>query len=540
MPIIITMREKKTDLIMILCVLEIVAIGLLFVPRAFPFLILPDEFGYWYNASRILDLPWSGAASLGSYYSYGYSAVLLPLLALPVSSLAIYRAALFVNLIFILIAAFVLGTVWGKESYLALLFPPLLIYSLSTMSETFIFLLLALTICGLKKFLGDLNLLNGALFLLPAFFLYLTHNRMLPVFVLAILITIEKTSDHKKIATGLELAGFFTLLFICSFLGKSYFTAGITMSETYASTGFMAMLPRIGNLFSIEGAIRFIVSFAGNIFYIVVSTLGIGILGVKRLIRLNREKDDLSYFILLSLILEMLLSSLFLFSADSFASVLYGRYIDPFCGLLLVLGAKELTGEEENLKWILYGLATGAAGLVLVLIKSQGFGDYDGILSIGAGYLSFAFKNEGVLLAATMVLAAFLSVALFAIRKRFGGEKSFLLLAVALTIFTFAVAATSWDGAVSFVRNESDAAGIIANNKDAEVYYINEDGSDVVQVLQFYLKNREVRVIGKEEIALLPEGSIVVTMTGSDLAEALSKDHDLGVSTNCFKIWIPR
>jgi hypothetical protein len=312
------------------------------------------------------------------------------------------------------------------------------------------------------------------------------------------------------------------------------------MSETYASTGFMAMLPRIGNLFSIEGAIRFIVSFAGNIFYIVVSTLGIGILGVKRLIRLNREKDDLSYFILLSLILEMLLSSLFLFSADSFVSVLYGRYIDPFCGLLLVLGAKELTEEEGNLKWILYGLATGAAGLVLVLIKSQGFGDYDGILSIGAGYLSFAFKNERVLLAATMVLAAFLSVALFAIRKRFGGEKSFLLLAVALTILTFAVAATSWDGAVSFVRNESDAAGIIANNKDAEVYYINEDGSDVVQVLQFYLKNREARVIGKEEISLLPEGSIVVTMTGSDLAEALSKDHDLGVSTNCFKIWIPR
>ncbi|MBE5824708.1 MAG: hypothetical protein E7308_11640 [Butyrivibrio sp.] len=534
------MREKKTDLIIIVCVLEIVAIGVLFVPKAFPFLILPDEFGYWYNAAKILELPWRSVASLGSYYSYGYSAALLPLLALPVSGLFAYRIALMINLAFMIIAAFILRHDIGKESVLILLFPPLVIYSLSTMCEAFVFLLLVLTLHGLKKFLDDMSFFTGAVFLLPAFLLYITHNRCLPVFILAILFAAEKLSDKKRLATGIFLALLFSILFVCSFFAKNYFTSDITMTEIYSSTGFMAMIPRIGNLFSLEGAVRFIVSFAGNVFYIVVSTLGIGILGVKRLIRLNREKDDLSYFFLLSISLEMLISSLFLFSADSFTSVLYGRYIDPFCGLLLVLGAKELTEEAGNLKWSLYGLLAALIGLVLVILRGQGYLDHDGILSIGAEYLSFALKNVSVLLAAELVLSLAVVILLLWIQKRSGMEKSFWALAVILLLFTFTTLGTTWSGAISFVRSESDAAGIIANNKDAEVYYINEDGSEVVQILQFYLKNREVFVIDKEEISLLPKDSIVVTMISSNLAETLSDEYEPVCTTNCFKVWVPK
>lgn len=540
MPIIITMREKKTDPVLIICVLEIIVLGLLFVPRAFPFLILPDEFGYWYNAAKILRLPWKQAASLGSYYSYGYSAVLLPVLALPVNALVAYRIALFINLAIMFIAAFILRADMGKESALILLYPPLLIYSLSTMSETLIFLLLVLTLHGLKKFLKDMSLLTGALFLLPAFLLFVTHNRCLPIFALAILLTVERFSDQKKFRSAFLLVALFLILFVCSFFAKNYFTSDITMTEIYSSTGFMAMIPRIGNLFSLEGTVRFIVSFAGNVFYIVVSTLGIGILGVKRLIRLNRGKDDLSYFILLSISLEMLISSLFLFSADSFTSVLYGRYIDPFCGLLLVLGAKELTEEAGNLKWSLYGLLAALIGLVLVILRGQGYLDHDGILSIGAEYLSFALKNVSVSYVAALVLSSVVVILLLQIRKRYGMEKSFLVLAAILLLFTFTTLCTTWSSAISFVRSESDAAGIIANNKDAEVYYINEDGSEVVQILQFYLKNREVNVIDRKEISLLPKDSIVVTMINSDLTETLSDKYELGCTTNCFKVWIPR
>ncbi len=534
------MREKKIDPVLIICVLEIIVLGLLFVPGAFPFLILPDEFGYWYNAAKLLELPWDGVASLGSYYSYGYSALLLPVLVLPVNALVAYRIALFINLAIMFIAVFILRADMGKESALILLYPPLMIYSLSTMSETLIFLLLVLTLHGLKKFLKDMSLLTGVLFLLPAILLFVTHNRCLPIFALAILLTVERFSDQKKFRSAFLLVALFLILFICSLFAKNFFTSDITMTDTYSSTGFMAMIPRIGNLFSLEGAVRFIVSFAGNVFYIVVSTLGIGILGVKRLIRLNREKDDLSYFILLSISLEMLISSLFLFSADSFTSVVYGRYIDPFCGLLLVLGAKELTEEAGNLKWSLYGLLVALIGLVLVILRGRGYLDHDGILSIGAEYLSFALKNVSVLLAAELVLSLAVVILLLWIQKRSGMEKSFWALTVIFLLITFTTLGTTWSGAISFVRNESDAAGIIANNKDAEVYYINEDGSEVVQILQFYLKNREVFVIDKEEISLLPKDSIVVTMINSDLTETLSDEYEPGCTTNCFKVWVPK
>ena len=43
----------------------------------FGFVAFPDEFGYWAVAGAILGYDWSEVTSIGSYYSYGYGALLV-------------------------------------------------------------------------------------------------------------------------------------------------------------------------------------------------------------------------------------------------------------------------------------------------------------------------------------------------------------------------------------------------------------------------------------------------------------------------------
>ena len=59
----------------------------------------PDEFGYWSSAAANIGYDWSEVASLGSYYSFGYSLILTPILYFFRGGLAAYRAAVVVNML---------------------------------------------------------------------------------------------------------------------------------------------------------------------------------------------------------------------------------------------------------------------------------------------------------------------------------------------------------------------------------------------------------------------------------------------------------
>ena len=50
------------------------------ISRAYGFIFFPDEFGYWAHAAKAAGYDWSEMVSLGSYYSYGYSLILFPIL----------------------------------------------------------------------------------------------------------------------------------------------------------------------------------------------------------------------------------------------------------------------------------------------------------------------------------------------------------------------------------------------------------------------------------------------------------------------------
>ena len=61
------------------------------IQKIYGFSIYPDEFGYWASAAQMLGWDWTDTVALGSYYSYGYSLLLAPILWIFRDSVAAYE-----------------------------------------------------------------------------------------------------------------------------------------------------------------------------------------------------------------------------------------------------------------------------------------------------------------------------------------------------------------------------------------------------------------------------------------------------------------
>ena len=65
----------------------------------YSFSLFPDEFGYWAGAAKALGYDFSEITSIGSFYSFGYSLILMPVMKIFSDSVFAYRAAVVVNLL---------------------------------------------------------------------------------------------------------------------------------------------------------------------------------------------------------------------------------------------------------------------------------------------------------------------------------------------------------------------------------------------------------------------------------------------------------
>ena len=125
------------------------------IQRIYGFIFFPDEFGYWSYAAKALGYDWSDIVSLGSYYSYGYSLILFPILKICNDGVTAYRAAVTVNFALLGVDALILNKLLSKiiqndsnlaevihkESVpllvgIAVFYPPNLFYAKTSMVET--------------------------------------------------------------------------------------------------------------------------------------------------------------------------------------------------------------------------------------------------------------------------------------------------------------------------------------------------------------------------------------------------------------------
>ena len=82
--------------IAILCCLQIQSLDYI--------IILNDEFGYWAHAASAVGYDWKELISETPYYSWGYSIWLIPIIAILPTPLLWYKAAILLNVVFLLIS----------------------------------------------------------------------------------------------------------------------------------------------------------------------------------------------------------------------------------------------------------------------------------------------------------------------------------------------------------------------------------------------------------------------------------------------------
>ena len=163
------------------------------IQKIYGFTIYPDEFGYWANAADAVGYDWSQIASVGAYYSFGYSLILIPLLKIFKGGVAAYRAAVAVNMLLMCISIFLLHGIAGKlfpdmgkvrKVFLggvAVLYPPCIFYMQMTMTEVLLCFLFLLVFYLLLSFLEKADGL-GAIALTIALaialvYMYCVHMR---------------------------------------------------------------------------------------------------------------------------------------------------------------------------------------------------------------------------------------------------------------------------------------------------------------------------------------------------------------------------
>lgn len=92
-------RFQPHDIVTILFAILIFYINFGIVGKCYNPFVYNDEMGYWTHASAMAGYDWRGVSNSLAWYSFGYSFLLVPIIKLFESSVAMYRAALMLNII---------------------------------------------------------------------------------------------------------------------------------------------------------------------------------------------------------------------------------------------------------------------------------------------------------------------------------------------------------------------------------------------------------------------------------------------------------
>lgn len=570
------------------------------VPRATCLIMLPDEFGYWANAAAMLGMDWSGISSLHSYYSFGYSFLLLPLLKYCDSPLVMYRFSILLNFLMLFGHACILYRL------MQLLFPKsnekiatcvsaagacysgVTAYVSLSMTETLLACSFLCTVLLLLRFLEKPKAAEGMLLAFLLVYLFIIHMRSMAVLAAAALTLVcafggvpARKRDRRKMAENhwiKYLAGLLLglLAAACLAIGLKIYLDNnlyhLTSEEMLGWNGFTGQWKKTAGLFCAEGIRNFLFGVVGKLFYLGNATFftfywGMLFLGKKvhGIIKgLKKEDLDKKNYIYLFLFLAVLgtfaLTAVYLSSGNRIDGIVYGRYNEFVLPVVICLGLVEMLRNRAVVK--------GTALMVLfhslciwvidAAIQVQDLTAFQGYMSMG---ISFAINDRKALIANITrgpfiwcsILAVFLAAGVIAVRKYSKRVWGLLLLA---GIFLW----IGWKGNNTYFYPHSrdnlqdiELAGLLEteleNRPESEIYYIHQGSTEYVDNLQFALKDRSIRVLPDKEKAFwetermqiqpgsVDDGDFIIVYKEYEHRDWLARRYDTVLQNRRFEIF---
>ncbi len=549
----------------------------------FGFSFFPDEFGYWAPAAKLLGWDWSGTASLGSYYSFGYSLILTPILYLVEDSILAYRTAVFLNMIFMCIGLCLMTGLLKRLftdldekcavliASVAVISPAWIFYMQTTMTEALL-LSCTLAVCYLfLRFLEKPGAVSAILLALLLIYIYSVHMRAIGMVAAAVVVLIFRAVRDRD---GMQRRKIFIALFLTAIL----FAAAIAVkngllerlydnasAETLSVNDYAGQWRKLRLLMSPEGLLAFVQGIAAKLLYLGASTWGLAYLGLWKagssaVLCLRKKgraepKDDFWLFWFLAAVAQILVAVIYtLESAEPGAQRLdlfvHGRYDELIIPLLMACGLKQFLDIRR--RWLAAGLA--AAGMLLFTLSSvlavrrSGMTGVHGYFMAGMSYLlddenfrpiSFLWAAVGLSCLVLFVVTAAASAA----RKK-GWTKGFLIAFLLFQILCgmhvsqhYIYIGNSYGyGDVRMADKVLEAAGKreMSGEETGRIVHIYEGGTPYIEQVQFRLRDIQVEILDVSEEGTAEEAfpyglspqDLVILQEGSEWEGLLSRLYD--------------
>lgn len=554
--------------------------------------ILHDEFAYWAMAAKYSGYSWKGMMTDSSYYSMGYSLLLVPLFYMKTEAAIMYKLAIVLNSIFIIMSYFISCAV-ARDLFsdfkdieitivcgIVSLYPYITTQSNYAWPEIFLYFSFWLEVFLLCKFAKTIKLKWGFLAIIEGIWMFFIHQRTIGVLAVCILVIVciifrnracYRTVISKKnlllciIMLGMILG--FTALFI---LLKQYNLNHIfTQNEIVQMNDFSGQIFKIKSMFSIKGIINIFHSFIGKYYYFCVSTILIGPYAFLILVKKNITDFLLSkslewqwfinLFFLLAFGAMISIASIFMmgdYTAKEIKiridQVFYGRYFEFTLGPLLMTGLHSLKKVKAEYKIyfsvIFLFIATTLATHNIVK-KVHSINKID--LSAPAfNYFFWSTNNyEGAILhGAILVCFLFMIVGILIYCKQI--EKLRYWIAIIVIGLMWVKETSINDDIIKFREKENNAyiyntVAFLENleNIDKLAYVYSDEDSNLYYryafYIQYHLYQMDMQKIKCHDLKdLTPTNSVIyIVMEDSTLKEEFLRTYELLYNNECIYLF---
>ena len=555
----VTIQKKMTILLgVFLTCLFLYGIG-----RIYGFVLFPDEFGYWASAAQAIGYDWNEIASLGSYYSFGYSLLLIPILLLVPDSVMAYRTAVGLNVVLLFLTLLLLIQIIQKlipnreKIYhvlfagVAVFYPTWLFYMQTTLAEIVMVFSFSLVCWLFLKYVEQGKLYQLCLLILALFYLYIVHMRNVAVLIAAFLVFGMKLIKEKKINKQviclivLAIAGVLVANGLKELVQGTVY--GNASEQALAGNDYAGQWHKIKSLFTLEGIEQFLVSLIGKIYYLGMASFGLFYFGIfyigkkafltlKELFTKRQDGVEQSnniqnghgyfyIFLLLSVIGVILINAIYTKGSGRIDAMLYGRYDEQILPVVMALGMYQLWKNSAKVKHCLMAVAgMVVSGLFMtaviekVVIDRQLTNIHGGYFIAGMSYLLkyISFEPENYFWKACLLSSVFIlifAVVMIAIRKVKGLEWLVLLLIgmeIMLGIGLSEQHVYHYNGTT---YGNTQLAEIIAVKEEQGrriVSYGNNGDDAFVSSIQFILRDTKITLVSEEEKDLLTDSDVVI------------------------------
>lgn len=548
------MNNRKNSIIHLFAIFVIIGLCCVNIQKLDYIAVLNDEFGYWSNAVSLAGYDWSSLIAETPYYSLGYSLFLVPIITVFHSPELWYKAAILLNIFFLILSYFLCCAV-GKKffsdidtkiiyfvSLLTIIYPGNIAYAQVAWSESLLYLLVW---CATYCIIRLEEEFSWKFFFLTIFFVvfsYFVHARGIGLIIVGIVCLILVVVRHKKSK--------WFLLFLPILVGGGYIVVKqitkIQVELLWSNSDLSNMNQLSVNSGTIVTYIKglfdnfrlFCESLGGKLLYLVIGT-GLTFFcsvcffcetiftNIKK--RKVWEKHFIFQFWYIGIIVAMwFLSSLQMLDWHSRKDIIvYSRYMEYALGPVLLCGVIIAVNKIKILRYAcIFSLLLSAIGIRSVYYRVDEANNFFNTICspvVGAFYDNITDARKAFVWIFIVCLVYFLVL--------IGGtiiKKPYFKEAIIISTFIIIFSVIGY-GASKYMNNARDRfiastlplKKVVDSRDNLEIYYVKDIEHDTYssnpKYLQFMIPDRGFQVIKKNSIEDIEQEEYLIMVNPLDI-----------------------